>query len=116
MMATLAGATLGLFFPRHARWGNVSRAKWQEALANPASVRLAPPTEGGERVIKPRAWNDLGIAIEGEHIVTRLNGVQIVDCYEPIPKFEDGAIGPLLHAGGGAKVHRKDILVQELGE
>jgi hypothetical protein len=75
---------------------------------------LALPTEEGERAIKPRDWNDLEIAIEGEHIVTRLNGVQTVDYHDPAPRFEDGVIGLQLHTGGGAKVHWKDIFIQEL--
>jgi hypothetical protein len=76
---------------------------------------VALPTEDGERAIKPRDWNDLEIAIEGKHVVTRLNGVQIVDYYDPAPRFTDGVIGLQLHTGGGAKVHWKDIFIQELG-
>lgn len=83
-------------------------------MANPALVRLAPPTEEGERAIKPRAWNDLEIEIEGGHVVTRLNGVQVVDYYDPTPKFKDGVIGLQLHTSGGAKVHWKDIFLQEV--
>ena len=77
---------------------------------------LALPTEEGERAIRPQDWNDLEIAIEGTHIVTRLNGVQIVDYYDPAPRLKDGVIGLQLHTGGGAKVHWKDIFIQELGK
>jgi hypothetical protein len=77
---------------------------------------LALPTEEGERAIRPQDWNDLEIAIEGTHIVTRLNGVQIVDYYDPASRFKDGVIGLQLHTGGGAKVHWKDIFIQELGK
>jgi hypothetical protein len=77
---------------------------------------VALPTEEGERAIKPRDWNDLEIAIEGKHVVTRLNGVQIVDYYDPAPRFMEGVVGLQLHTGGGARVHWKDIFIQELGK
>lgn len=77
---------------------------------------LALPTEEGERAIRTRDWNDLEIAIEGKHIVTRLNGLQIVDYYDPAPRFKDGVVGLQLHTGGGAKIHWKDIFIQELGK
>jgi hypothetical protein len=77
---------------------------------------LALPTEEGERAINPHDWNDLEIAIEGKHIVTRLNGVQIIDYYDPAPRFKDGVIGLQLHTGGGAKVHWKDVFIQQLGK
>jgi len=77
---------------------------------------VALPTEEGERAIKPRDWNDLEIAIEGKHVVTRLNGVQIVDYYDPAPRFKEGIVGLQLHTGGGARVHWKDIFIQELGK
>lgn len=77
---------------------------------------IAEPTAEGERAIKARDWNDLEIAIEGRHIVTRLNGVQIVDYYDTSPRFFDGIVGLQLHTGGGAKVHWKDIFIQELGK
>jgi hypothetical protein len=77
---------------------------------------VALPTEEGERAIKPRDWNDLEIAIEGKHAVTRLNGVQIADYYDPAPRFKEGVVGLQLHTGGGARVHWKDIFIQELGK
>jgi len=72
------------------------------------------PTPEGERALKPRDWNDLEIAIEGRHIVTRLNGVQIVDYYDPVQNFTEGVIGLQIHSGGGVKVRWKDIFIQEL--
>lgn len=77
---------------------------------------VARSSELSAGAIKPRDWNELEIAIEGKHVVTRLNGVQIVDYYDPAPRFMDGVIGLQLHTGGGAKVHWKDIYVKELGK
>jgi hypothetical protein len=76
---------------------------------------VALPTPEGERAIKPRDWNDLEILAQGNHIITRLNGVQIVDFTDPAPKFTEGVIGLQLHTGGGVKIRFKDIYIQELG-
>jgi hypothetical protein len=77
---------------------------------------VARNTEESARAIKANEWNELEIAIEGRHIVTRLNGVQIVDFDDPAPKFFDGVIGLQLHSGGGGKIHWKDIEIMELGK
>ena len=76
---------------------------------------VALPTPEGERAIKPRDWNDLEILAQGNHIITRLNGVQIVDFTDPAPRFTEGVIGLQLHTGGGVKIRFKDIYIQVLG-
>ncbi len=75
---------------------------------------VALPTPEGERAIKPTDWNDLVIQVEGPHIVTRLNGVQIVDYTDLSPKFTDGVIALQLHTGGGVKIRFEDIYFREL--
>jgi len=75
---------------------------------------VALPTEAGEKAIKPREWNDLEIAVEGRHYVTRLNGVQCIDFQDPAPKFTTGVIALQLHTGGGVKIRFKDINVKPL--
>jgi hypothetical protein len=72
------------------------------------------PVPAGEQAIKPRDWNDLEIAAEGRHYVTRLNGVQCVDFMDPDPKFTEGVIGLQLHTGGGVKIRFKDIYLLPL--
>jgi len=66
------------------------------------------------RAFKTGEWNELDIAIEGRHVVTRLNGIQIVDFRDPAPRFFDGVIGLQLHTGGGARIHFKDIYIQDI--
>jgi len=66
------------------------------------------------RAFKQGEWNELEIAIEGRHVVTRLNGVQIVDFRDPAPRFFDGVVGLQLHTGGGARIHWKDIYLQDI--
>ena len=74
---------------------------------------VVQPTAEGERALKPGEWNELEISAQDNHIVTRLNGVQIVDYTDPSPKFTDGVIGLQIHTGGGVKMRWKDIYVQE---
>jgi len=77
---------------------------------------VAQNTAESARAIKPNEWNELEIAIEGRHVVTRMNGVQIADFDDPAPRFFDGVIGLQLHSGGGGKIHWKDIEIMELGK
>ncbi len=74
------------------------------------------PTAEGERALKPGEWNDLEILVEGRHIVTRLNGVQIVDYSDRAPRFTDGVIALQIHTGGGVKVRWKDIAIQDFSK
>ncbi len=74
---------------------------------------VTKPTAEGERALKPGEWNELEISAHGNHIVTRLNGVQIVDYTDPAPKFTDGVIGLQIHTGGGVRMRWKDIYIQE---
>lgn len=71
------------------------------------------PAAEGEQALKPGEWNELKISAHGNHIVTWLNGVQIVDYTDTAPKFTDGVIGLQLHTGGGVKMLFKDIEIQE---
>jgi hypothetical protein len=75
---------------------------------------VAMPLPAGEQAIRPRDWNDLEIAVEGRHYVTRLNGVQCVDFMDPDPKFTEGLIGLQLHTGGGVKIRFRDIYLLPL--
>jgi hypothetical protein len=71
------------------------------------------PTAEGEQALKPGEWNDLEVSVQGNHIVTQLNGVKIVDFTDAAPKFIDGVIGLQIHTGGGVRMRWKDIFIQE---
>jgi hypothetical protein len=75
---------------------------------------VARSPEQSARAIRPHDWNQLEITVVGAHIMTRLNGFQIVDFRDPAPRFFDGVIGLQLHTGGGARIHWKDIEIREL--
>jgi len=74
---------------------------------------VAMPTAEGERALKPDEWNDLEATVSGNHIVVRLNGVQVTDYNDASPKFTDGVIGLQIHTGGGVKMRWKDIYIKE---
>jgi hypothetical protein len=74
---------------------------------------VAMPTAEGERALKPGEWNDLEVSVQGNHIVTQLNGVKVADFTDPAPKFTDGVIGLQIHTGGGVKMRWKDIFIRE---
>ncbi len=74
---------------------------------------LAVPTPEGEKALKRGTWNDLEVSVQGAHIITRLNGVKIVDYTDPSPKFTEGAIALQIHTGGGVKMRWKEIYIKE---
>jgi len=74
---------------------------------------VAMPTAEGERALKPGEWNDFEVSAQGNHIVTQLNGVKIVEFSDPASKFTEGVIGLQIHTGGGVKMRWKDIFVQD---
>lgn len=74
---------------------------------------VAMPTEAGEKALKPGAWNDLEVSAHGNHIVTQLNGVKIVDFTDSAQKFNEGVVGLQIHTGGGVKMRWKDIYIRE---
>jgi len=73
---------------------------------------VAQPTTEGEKALKPGAWNELEVSVRGNHYITRLNGIPIVDYNDPAPKFTQGAIGLQIHTGGGVKMRWKDIYLR----
>lgn len=75
---------------------------------------VARNTEASARAIKPYEWNEMEISAQGKHIVTRLNGAQIVDFTDPAQRFFGGVIGLQIHSGGGGKIHFKDIEIRDL--
>jgi hypothetical protein len=74
---------------------------------------VAMPTAEGEQALKSGEWNDLAVSVQGNHIVTHLNGVKVVDFTDAAPRFADGVIGLQIHTGGGVKMRWKDIFIQE---
>lgn len=77
---------------------------------------VALPTASGEKAIKPLGqWNRLELSVQGNHLVTHLNGVKIVDYVYSPARFTDGEIGLQIHTGEhGFKIRFKNIYIREL--
>ena len=72
------------------------------------------PAPENESVIRPLDWNDMLIRVEGNHIRTRLNGVEMIDFTYPQPVYADGVIALQLHSGGEGNMWFKDIWIRDL--
>lgn len=72
------------------------------------------PSPEFEFVIKPTDWNDYLLIVEGNHYISWLNGVKVVDFTDPTPKSFDGGIALQLHSGGQGNMRFKDIYIRDL--
>ncbi len=77
---------------------------------------VALPTAAGEKAIKPVGeWNSMEVRVEGNHIVTHLNGEEIVNYTYTPAKYTDGHIGLQIHTGEhGFRIRFKDIEIRTL--
>ena len=75
---------------------------------------LVWPNPAGEKAMKVGEWNDVQFSVQGNHIVTRVNGVLALDYTDPAPKYSDGVIALQLHSGGEGKMRFKDLYVRPL--
>lgn len=77
---------------------------------------VALPTAEGEKAIKPVGqWNSMEVRVDGNHMVTRLNGVEIVNYTYTPEKYSDGQIGLQIHTGEhGFSIRFKDIYIRTL--
>jgi hypothetical protein len=75
---------------------------------------LTWPNPAGEKAMKVGDWNDVRFSVEGNHIVTFVNGVLAVDYTDPKPKYTDGIIALQLHAGGEGKMRFRDLEIREI--
>jgi hypothetical protein len=74
------------------------------------------PAPENESVVRPGEWNDYLITVVGNHYVSRLNGVVMVDYTDPQPESDDGPIALQLHSGGQGNMRFKDIIIRDLSK
>ncbi|MBN1984906.1 MAG: DUF1080 domain-containing protein [Prolixibacteraceae bacterium] len=67
-----------------------------------------------ENILKMGEWNTMRIRVEGGHVTTWLNEVQMVDLEDEKIGEGKGAIALQIHSGGGIKVKWRNIKVTEL--
>ncbi len=61
-------------------------------------------------------WNEYLLKVEGNHYVSRLNGVTMVDYTDPKPFGVDGGIALQLHSGGEGNMRFKEIYIRDLSK
>ena len=74
------------------------------------------PSPENETVVRHGEWNEYLLKVEGNHYVSRLNGVVMIDFTDPNPKSFDGAISLQLHSGGTGNMRFKDIWIRDLSK
>ena len=72
------------------------------------------PSAEKETVVRRGEWNEYILQVHGNHYVSRLNGVIMVDFTDPSPKSFDGGIALQLHAGGEGNMKFRDIYLRDL--
>lgn len=77
---------------------------------------VALPSAQGEAAIKPVGqWNSLELSVKGNHIVTHLNGVMIVNYHYSPARYTDGHLGLQIHTGEhGFAIRFKDLYLRTL--
>lgn len=70
--------------------------------------------EEKENILKMGEWNKMKIRVVGGHVITWLNGQQMVDIKDDKIADGKGAIALQIHSGGGIKVKWKNLKVKEL--
>lgn len=72
------------------------------------------PSPENETVVRQDEWNEYLLKVEGNHYVSRLNGVVMIDFTDPNPRSFDGGISLQLHSGGQGNMRFKDIWIRDL--
>jgi hypothetical protein len=72
------------------------------------------PAPENEPVLRPGQWNDLLVKVVANRVITRLNGVTMIDFTDPNPKNSDGVIGMQLHGGRSMKIRFRNVYVRDL--
>lgn len=72
------------------------------------------PSPENESVVRLGDWNEYLLMVVGNHYISRLNGVVMVDYTDPKPESDDGPLALQLHSGGRGNMRFKDIIVRDL--
>jgi serine/threonine protein kinase/formylglycine-generating enzyme required for sulfatase activity len=70
-------------------------------------------TQGTPDIVKPEEWYTLEVVAAGNHLVTKVNGVKVVDFVEPLDAYKKGHIALQLRAPDSVVRFRK-IEIKEL--
>jgi hypothetical protein len=69
-----------------------------------------------EDILTMGQWNEMHIKVEGERVMTWLNGQLMTDLQDSLIGGANGSVALQIHDGGGIKIRWKDIYLKELNK
>lgn len=118
-----ANGNSGVFF--HSSIDGTTISGWQAEVAPPGLHTggiyesygrgwLIQPDSAKERILNMGKWNTMKIRVQGGHVTTWLNGVQMIDLNDEKIASRTGSIALQIHEGGGIKVRFRKIKIREI--
>jgi len=113
----------GVFF--HSSFEGTKVAGWQAEVAPPGKWTggvyesygrgwLIKPTDDKDKVLKMGEWNTMRVRVQGNEVVTWLNGVEMIRLTDDKIGSIDGSIALQIHDGNDIRVLWKDLVVKKL--
>jgi len=75
---------------------------------------IIKPDPEKDKALKMGEWNTMKIRVEGGHLISWLNGTQMVNFTDEKIAAGEGGIALQIHSGGGIKVKWRNIQLTEL--
>lgn len=75
---------------------------------------LVRPEPEKDDVLKEGEWNQMRIRVAGGHVITWLNGTQMIELEDDLIATAKGRIALQIHSGGGIRVRWRNIQVTRL--
>lgn len=113
----------GIFFRSNFEGTKVSG--WQVEVAPPGDDTggiyesygrgwLIKPDPEKDKHLKFGEWNDIKVRVQGDHVTTWLNGVEMVDYSDEKIGEGEGQIALQIHSGGGLKISWRNLKLKQL--
>ena len=118
-----ADGNSGVFF--HSKIEGTKISGWQVEVAPQGSGTggiyesygrgwLIQIPEEKENILKPGEWNSMKILVINDHVITWLNGIEMIDLWDKKIGEVNGSIALQIHSGGGIKVRWRNLMVTEM--
>lgn len=113
----------GVFF--HSSFEGTKVTGWQAEVAPPGKSTggvyesygrgwLIKPAPEKDKALKMGEWNTMRVRVQGNEVVTWLNGVEMIRLTDDKIGSVDGAIALQIHEGDDIRVLWKDLVVKKL--
>ena len=118
-----ANGNSGVFFRSSIEGTKI--AGWQTEVAPPGDHTggiyesygrgwLIQPDTALDNVLQMGEWNKMRIYVNRNHVITWLNGVQMVNFHDDIIGKAEGQVALQIHDGGGIKVKWRNLMLKEI--